>query len=345
MLSILASGKFKKSVEKLPNDESLKLPPIGDIVIEETNDEEEEAKKKKKQREEEEETFLKPHDFDHWVRTMDAQKKIYYYNTMTAESTWLAPCQICFRTGEKWCLDCKSTYCDKHYAKIHRNEKDGDYESLRKHRWSKNELGNDRETLEQPDDVYCIECNMKVATKLCDICWDAYCTKCFDLVHHVGFLKEHKGINIRRAKMQWYCVRQKEPEPDYYINGVTGDKTYEKPMELMTELEKILMENFNTHKIAAEEHVQQIEQLQFELEKAKYERDQLLLQNAQLMQASRSKGNQPQGQSTVNAKAQDSEYRQMLMNPSDRRRGQARNNQIKQLIEKPFPTGPESNNK
>lgn len=337
MLSLIASSKLKKNVEKAKENDGVKLPPIDS---DKDLGEEEMKKRKKKEKEEEEDGYLKPHDFDHWVRTLDGDKKIYYYNTMTGESTWLAPCQICFRTGEKWCLDCKSTYCDKHYAKIHRNEKDPEYETLRKHKWSKNELGQEREPLEKSDDVYCIECNMKVATKLCDVCWDPYCSKCFDLVHHVGYLKQHKGINIHRAKLQWYCVRQQEPEPDYYINGATGEKTYEKPKELMTELEKILTENFFTHKEAAEEYVKQIEELQFELEKTKYEKDQLLLQNAQHMQASRAKGNQPQAQSTV--KAQDNEYRQMLLNPSDRRRGQARNNQIKQLIEKPFPTGPES---
>ncbi len=344
MLSLIASSKFKRGTDRGKEKDDGRLPPIISGEHDNNNENGDESNKKKNTADEnEEEIWMKPHDYSHWVRTMDGNKMIYYYNTLSGDSSWLAPCQVCFRCGEKWCLNCKSTFCDKHYAKVHRNEKDPEYDSLRKHRWSKNELGQDREALEQIDDVYCIECNMKMATKLCDVCWDPYCSKCFDLVHHVGYLKEHKGINIRRAKLQWYCVRQKDPEPDYYINGATGDKTFEKPMELMTDLEKILTENFNTHKQAAESYVKQIEELQYELEKAKYERDQLLLENAQHLQASRAKGgNQSQSQTNVNAKAQDSEYRQMLMNPSDRRRGQARNNQIKQLIEKPFPTGPES---
>jgi hypothetical protein len=336
MFTLLASAKFKKTKDRV------KLPPIDQPESDEAQkrveeeDEEKKRKEREKELEEDEEAYLKPYDLEHWVRMVDANKTIYYYNTLTGESQWLAVCNVCFHNGEKWCMNCKQSYCDKHYAKKHRNEKDPEHALLRKHKWSKNELALEQEALEQPGDEYCIECNLKPATKLCDTCWDAYCSRCFDLVHHVGQLKQHKGINYRRAKLQWYCVHLPPPASDIYVNGTTGERTYEKPDALMTSMEKILTENFNTHKVAAEEYSKKIEELQFELEKARYERDKLTLENVSLAQQAKSKGNQ--SSTATSNKLQDNEYRQMILQPNDRRRGEGRNNQIKQLLEQPIPT-------
>lgn len=354
MFSLISSAKSSNKKDKdkdkdkeegTNNSNAVKLPPIVNNSSNNSNennedneeDKDEERNDKNKRREKEEKDFLKPHDYDFWVRTLDTQNNnsVYYYNTHSGESAWLAPCSVCFRSGEKWCIDCQCTYCDKHYAKKHRNEKDPNHAALRKHKWAKNETNTEREPLEQEGDTHCVECGVKVATKLCDTCWDAYCTRCFELVHHVGALKLHKGVNYRRAKKQWYCVKQALPEPDYYVNGASGEKTFEKPPELMTELERVLSENFKTHKVAAEEYVKKVEELQFELEKIRYERDNLLLENAQLLQQSRAK---PEASAAVAGKQSNDDYRQKLMNPSDRRRGEAKNNKIKEVIDMPLPT-------
>ena len=65
-------------------------------------------------------------------------------------------------------------------------------------------------------------------------------------------------------------------EKDYYVHGATGETTYEKPEDLMTENEKYHFGNFKAHKEAAEEHVKKIEKLQIDLEGASYERDTIL---------------------------------------------------------------------
>ncbi len=148
--------------------------------------------------------------------------------------------------------------------------------------------------------------------------------------------------------MGWICVRStNSKDPDYYVNGTTEQSTFEKPLELMTELERVYLRNFTSHKEAAEEHVQLIEKLQLELEAVKYERDNLIVESLHSHGAAKKdkeggaqgvKDGVKQGKgggggiSSLFTK-DNPEYREQLMNPSDRRRGQARTDFIKGLLE------------
>jgi hypothetical protein len=226
--------------------------------------------------------YIKPADFEYWVRALDTNEQIYYYNTKTGETTWLAPCSICYKPGERWCKGCNVTYCEKHYLKQHRIY---DEMELEEHRWIPKEEDISREEIINPnEEEYCVDCGVKIATKMCDICWDPYCQKCFDLVHHVGALREHKALNYARAKKQWYTVKKYGKEPDQYVNGETGETTTEKPQELMTDLEIVLIENIKSHQAATETYLKQIEDLHIDLEKATKERDKLVIDNAFLSQ-------------------------------------------------------------
>ena len=112
---------------------------------------------------------------------------------------------------------------------------------------------------------------------MCSTCWDPYCVTCFKYVHNTGALKNHIPINYRKAKNGWSCIKAKvEGERDYFVNGQTGETSYEKPVELMTPQEKIYFDNFKLHQTAGEEHIQKIEKLQYDLEAASYERDTIL---------------------------------------------------------------------
>lgn len=309
---------------------------------------------------------VKPLHFDKWVRSLDQNQTVYYYNTATGESSWLAPCNVCFKNADKYCVDCKLSYCDKHHEKRHRKIKRGETA----HTWTTQEADTEKEELPSDGDLqeYCIECQLKIATKLCDECWDPYCDRCFTLVHHVGALLHHNGHNYHRAKKSWYVVRKFGQGPDYYVDGEhNNESTFDKPEILMTELEKTLLGNFKVHQAAAEGYVKQIEELQFELEKAKYERDQLMVENAALAQnggVNKGKGNESKKSRKTAHQTDDNDsnkdvngahhrqevfvldkmrneetddYRQKLLSPSDRRRGKGRTDYIKSVLEAPVP--------
>jgi hypothetical protein len=255
----------------------------------------------------------KPENFDCWVRMKEeSNDSIYYYNTISQGSAWLSPCSTCYRTSDKWCIQCKLSYCERHFLTTHFPNNEHlvdcllpenqviDRNELRFHQWSTFELDNEMEPL-QDGDEYCINCECKPAMKLCAVCWDPYCHKCFEIVHHVGALKEHKGLNIKRAKYTWYGEREEKNHEDknkpmncldlqdyrledhiIYVNGFTGDRTKEKHTDLMSDLERILLQNWKTHQKAVEDYSKIAEDLDRELNKAQQEKDKISIQRAQL---------------------------------------------------------------
>jgi hypothetical protein len=406
-------GERPMSPERLlSDDENEASGKHTDLVVKAADDEDKKEKPS---------AYIKPANFDFWVRAMDVNGLIYYYNTKSGESTWLAPCVVCYKNGERFCLKCAVPYCEKHFQKKHKYMANPD-----EHMWSTQEQQTEREELTDPEhQEYCIECQLKVANRLCLECWDPYCVRCFDLVHHVGNLKTHTVMTYSRAHEGWFTVRRydgangtggtnganaspsmkmiaqtahaasagdggsfiasgmsqktvngeggqgeqknastKPGVLEYYVHGETREVTYEKPVELMNDLEKVLLQNWKLHQRAAEDYVAQIDELQFELEKAKYERDNLMVENAQMAQgimpvaggASRkgksggATGTAGSGPMTSSKRpetpvleklieGEGDDYRQKLLHPTDRKRGEARANYMKDLLEQPLPAG------
>jgi hypothetical protein len=185
----------------------------------------------------------------------------------------------------------------------------------------------------------------------------------------VGDLKYHKTMAYKKVKAGWMVVKSKEVESsdgtmkigDYYINGLTGETTYEKPEELFTQQEKLFFDNFQSHKKAHEEAIKKIEELQFKLEEASFERDSILqdnLKNGNINGAvanvlnKRAKKTFDQdhsaaAQKNVIAEVQKAnkpgpmawllgdktDYKNMLLNPNPRARGAQRSEFMKKLID------------
>jgi hypothetical protein len=157
-------------------------------------------------------------------------------------------------------------------------------------------------------------------------------------------MRTHDYMPYFEARKGWVCVKAKYPgEQDYYVHGISGETTYEKPLELMSESEKIFFNNFVTHKAAAEEHVERIAQLQLQLEEASYERDSLMYDALQgnagqqgdtlsKMLKKKAKGASTSTKSMF-GKKKDNMYRSQLQNPSDRRRGKNRSDFINNIID------------
>ena len=213
---------------------------------------------------------------DIWMRQTDEKGNVYYYNMKTQESQWLPPCTICGEMGERFCADCQVAYCEKDYDLYHLGAM-ADDEEWAEHKWSLTEYASD---ILKPGEVYCVECTKRVAAVVCTTCWDNYCKVCFNFIHHTGQLKYHKAVAYQKARKGW-TVRKGTVagEVDFYVNGATGETTYEKPEELMTPEELLYFTNFKSHEKAAQDHIETIKKLQFDVESIAYERD-LIVQRA-----------------------------------------------------------------
>lgn len=216
-----------------------------------------------------------------WVRSFDQQHNIYYYNATTAESAWLAPCSHCQKPADRWCIDCKLSFCDHDYNKKHKKD------DMSKHIWQFKEMLD--ATPLQTGEEYCIACKRKAAFKICLTCWDPYCLACFALVHHVGALKMHKSAPFMRAKMGWTTVLKHGDGPDLYVHGETGETRMDKPDDLLSDWEKITIENTKNFREATVAHKARIESLLAELAVVEKERDVAVVEASKTMQVLRQK--------------------------------------------------------
>lgn len=197
------------------------------------------SKKSKKSKIRGESNLEKRNDRHLWVRLANEKDEIYYYNIMTEEYAWLAPCVICGGPSQQWCIECMKPFCASdfpspanHVSQID-NQTDGSSSipsslltkpgsaprmfsgslfmgnskpSGHSHTWQSCEPFH-REELPVVDSTvvtssstsmkagsrsgrqmvaplgptYCVECRLRVASKLCTECWDAYCLPCCEL--------------------------------------------------------------------------------------------------------------------------------------------------------------------
>lgn len=302
--------------------------------------------KKDHQEEAEEEAgdITKPLYHESWIRSIDPQKNIYFYNARTGESSWLGPCGMCCKPADKYCIDCGTALCDKDFKKRHEKR------SRQKHHWQTTDVPNPSKL--KPGEAHCLECSLKTATIMCTDCWDGYCLECFDIVHFVGALKDHRQMPYLEAKRGWICVHGESiKDVEYYMNGETGVSTYEKPIELMTPLEARLFKEFKRAEASAKKAVDELEKIQFEVEGTKFERDKVLeesygalkeLHSKHLEKTKVKEGNlldhskvKKTGffNSIFGVNAKEELYIDKLLNPTDRRRGEARTQYIKEVLD------------
>jgi hypothetical protein len=289
---------------------------------------------------------------DTWVRNVDDRGNVYYYNMKTGESRWLPPCNVCGKDAERWCTGCNAAYCLIDHLALH-EEFGGPDGTLSdrfiaeyvEHKWSACEM--EREVLKKGQ-VYCVECKKRACSRVCIQCWDYYCQQCFMYVHHVGNLKKHKFIPYSRAKRGWMCVKAKdEGEQDYYVNGLTGETTFEKPEDLMTPEELNQKRNFQAHKEAADSYVKKIDELQHDVEALKYERALAIMNGRASLAPKEKKEKTAKPVETVDLKkmatggflsslfggTEQAQYRAKLMAPDERKRGKNRTDYIKSVLE------------
>lgn len=287
--------------------------------------------------------YSKPDGYDMWIRAVDDEKAVYFYNVKSGESAWLGPCATCCKPSNKYCVDCKGAYCDPHFKKRHEKK------SRHKHHWQNADPPNIPKL--RSDEVFCIECSLKTAALMCTHCWDPYCADCFRIVHRIGALRYHTTIPYAEARKGWLPVRgESVKDPDTYVNGTTGVTTYEKPVELMNPLERKLHRKFKKIQALTTEAIGEIERLQFEVEQTKFERDRtweeaqdtLHEMHMKMLEKEKQKDGNLLDLSKVKGggmlsmifgnRAREELYRDRLLNPSNRRRGEARTTYIKEVL-------------
>mmetsp|Transcript_20794 Transcript_20794/g.29896 ORF Transcript_20794/g.29896 Transcript_20794/m.29896 type:complete len:1152 (-) Transcript_20794:76-3531(-) len=85
--------------------------------------------------------------------------------------------------------------------------------------------------------AFCVECEVKVATKRCTDCKDQYCDECFASLHRKGKRKGHGWVSTRRGEqnvdnlgldnpMLWQEFWDDNAQAKYWYHSVTGEATW-----------------------------------------------------------------------------------------------------------------------
>ena len=131
------------------------------------------------------------------------------------------------------------------------------------------------------------------------------------------------------------------------MHGTTGETTYDKPYDLMSDLERTFYDNFKNHQKTAEEYAAKIDKLQIDLEAATYARDMLLYDSLTREEKKEKKAktidkNEVIDQALNNKggffgmfqrKKEDQDYRKKMLSADDRARGKARSDYIQDLLD------------
>ncbi|OQR97287.1 hypothetical protein THRCLA_07034, partial [Thraustotheca clavata] len=131
--------------------------------------------------------------------------------------------RICYDCSDKFCIDCFSTLHAKGKKKDH-NVKDLNVLKV--------DLGE--------NESYCIQCDVQAAVRVCNLCGDNFCIKCYDDVHSKGRKAEHTYILCKDAATagDWIEIYDGNRKSNLYYNLATKETLSEKPSVLLLGLER-----------------------------------------------------------------------------------------------------------
>lgn len=225
-----------------------------------------------------------PSEADIWVKNFDNKGNVFYYNQLTQASAWFPPCSRCGKAeARRVCFDCGHLhFCEPCFDREH----SADDPIKSKHTWRGADA--DKEELESGE-RHCIVCQSKKATLMCSDCRpDVYCNECFRTSHTHGRLADHSTVLFDEARKGWQLVEGRVAgEQTYYFHATTGESTHEKPEALMLKDELFQHRRFKEFEHAANKYCAQVDKLQIEIERLKYEKDTTMFAQAKEREAER----------------------------------------------------------
>lgn len=189
--------------------------------------------------------FLKAHE--------TAQELHHIAKALHFRTGALLCCDCNDRLASRQCEECDEQFCAACFEIVHAH-------SVNKydHLWSpidivKDELSNEK-------DVYCIDCDRRRATKLCNLCGDGFCDVCFETAHEKGKKQHHTWIPWESFAQvnDWLEIWDDKANTKLYFNLETKESTTKKPFAMKSGVER--------HQLQFEEREQLQKRKQLELE-------------------------------------------------------------------------------
>ncbi|KAE8991515.1 hypothetical protein PF011_g17915 [Phytophthora fragariae] len=175
-----------------------------------------------------------------------------------------------FRRGALLCCDCGHSlavrqcdpcggdkFCEACFLSSHTGSK----RRTMKHIWTALDVL--RDLLEHETDTYCVECDVRASSKLCNLCGDGFCDGCFDKTHAKGAKRRHTWLPWSVAAQDGDWIEIKDEKATIYFNVETKESTAEKPTVLLSGEERHRLQ------LAEREQLQRTRQVELESEVVK----------------------------------------------------------------------------
>lgn len=155
-----------------------------------------------------------------------------------------------FRTGALLCCDCSSLVatrqceqCDEAFCANCFEQMHSKSQKKREHSWTPIEIL--KEELDgSGKDVYCIECDLRRASRLCNLCGDGFCDSCFIKSHERGKKQQHTWISWSSFSQvgDWLEIFDDKAQTTIFFNIETKESTTKQPFILKTGAERHLLQ-------------------------------------------------------------------------------------------------------
>ncbi|KAG1707957.1 hypothetical protein DVH05_024609 [Phytophthora capsici] len=172
-----------------------------------------------------------------------------------------------FRRGALLCCDCGHAlavrqcescggdkFCETCFISSHTGSKN---RSLQ-HTWTTLDVL--RDLLEEETDRYCVECDVRASSRLCNLCGDGFCSGCFEKTHAKGAKRRHTWLPWSIAAQYGDWIEIKDDRVTIYFNVETKESTNEKPRVLLSGEERHRLE------LVEREQLQRSRQIELESE-------------------------------------------------------------------------------
>ncbi|KAK1937740.1 Unconventional myosin-Va [Phytophthora citrophthora] len=175
-----------------------------------------------------------------------------------------------FRRGALLCCDCghalavrqcESCGGDKFCENCFTSSHTGSKTRTLQHTWTALDVL--RDVLEKETDRYCVECDVRASSRLCNLCGDGFCDGCFNKTHAKGAKRRHTWLPWSVAAQHGDWIEIKDKRATIYFNVETKESTNEKPPVLLSGEERHRLE------LAEREQLQRSRQIELESEVVK----------------------------------------------------------------------------
>ncbi|KAG3234797.1 hypothetical protein PI124_g20155 [Phytophthora idaei] len=150
-----------------------------------------------------------------------------------------------FRRGALLCCDCghslavrqcESCGGDKFCEACFTSSHTGSQRRSMNHTWKALDVL--RDLLEKETDTYCVECDVRASSRLCNLCGDGFCDGCFDKIHAKGTKRRHTWLPWAVAAQNGDWIEIKDEKTTVFYNVETKESTTEKPNVLLSGVER-----------------------------------------------------------------------------------------------------------